>query len=303
MDWHTVFRRPAPAFAVASLLAVALGALVCALNGVPAGLWGRNVVAWSLGALAAAALSRWAGTRTLRALVLLTPLGLAAPMLSQGQEGVHRWLDLGPLHVNIAMLLLPAFVVALAGVAHRVAWWWVPAVLAMGALILQPDASQATALAIALGVAVIGLRRRSAGVRWAVALAALSLAGLSWTRPDPLAPVPEVEGVIGLAAALSPWLAAMTVLSLAAAAAAPALTAQARPAGAARWAGYALGALLLAWIAAPALGAFPVPFAGVGPSPIVGAWLGVGLLAALARTAVTQGPSTAVRDVDPQTAA
>ena len=34
---------------------------------------------------------------------------------------------------------------------------------------------------------------------------------------------------------------------------------------------------------APAVGAFPVPLVGMGPSPILGAWLGVGLLAAAAR--------------------
>ncbi|MET0272209.1 MAG: hypothetical protein ABW360_04405 [Phenylobacterium sp.] len=266
----TPLRRPIPAFAAASLFAVGVGAVVCAQSGVPAGVWGRNLAAWLVGGLAAAALARWAGDRAVRAVVLLTPLGLAAPMLAEGQQGVHRWLDLGPLHMNAAMVLLPAFVVALA--VERAAWWWIPALLSVGVLVLQPDASQATALALC--VAFLGLRTPRVG--WLVAMGALALAALAWTRPDPLAPVAEVEEAIQLAAALSPWLAGLAVLSLVAFAATPALTTRA-------WTGYALSALFLAWSVAPALGAFPVPLVGVGLSPILGAWLGVGLLAGLAR--------------------
>jgi hypothetical protein len=278
----SAFRRPLPAFAATSLLAVAIGAVVCAQSGVPAGLWGRNLGAWLVGGLAAAALSRAAGPRTLVAVLVLAPLGVAASMLGEGQQGVHRWLDLGPLSMNAAMLLLPVFVVALA--AQRAAWAWIAALLILAILVLQPDASQATAFALALCVAALSLRRPSA--RWATALVALSLAALSWTRPDPLAPVPEVEQIIQLAATLSPALAALAILSLAAVAATPVLTTPATV----RQAGGALSALFLAWIVAPALGAFPVPLVGIGVSPILGAWLGVGLLAGLARGGATTSP-------------
>jgi hypothetical protein len=44
-----------------------------------------------------------------------------------------------------------------------------------------------------------------------------------------------------------------------------------------------MSACLLIWIIAPFLGAYPVPFAGLGPSPVIGGWLGIGLLAALWR--------------------
>ena len=48
-------------------------------------------------------------------------------------------------------------------------------------------------------------------------------------------------------------------------------------------AGGALSLCLAAWAVTPLFGAFPVPLVGVGMSPILGAWLGVGLLAATAR--------------------
>ena len=40
-------------------------------------------------------------------------------------------------------------------------------------------------------------------------------------------------------------------------------------------------ALLLGAAAGPALGHFPTPLVGLGLSPILGAWLGVGLLCAV----------------------
>jgi hypothetical protein len=273
-------QRLLPAFAAASLLAVGVGAVVCALSGVPAGLWGRNLVAWVAGGLAAAALARWAGLNTLRAVAVLTPAAVAAALLGEGQLGVHRWLDLGPLSMNIAMLLLPTFVVALAVLAPRAARWWIPALLSLAALVLQPDASQATALATAVCAVAFGARTP---VSWGVALLAVALAALAWTRADPLEPVAEVEGVIGLAASLSPVLAVLCVLALAAVAATPALLTRASPQPAVRTAGRALTALFLAWSVAPALGAFPVPLVGVGLSPILGAWLGLGLLGAANR--------------------
>ena len=62
------------------------------------------------------------------------------------------------------------------------------------------------------------------------------------------------------------------------------------PAGIARRSTAATAALALsAWFVAtavtPLFGAFPVPWLGVGMSPILGAWLGVGLLAARLRPA------------------
>jgi cell division protein FtsW (lipid II flippase) len=274
--------RPLLAFAVASLAAVALGAAVCAMSGAAQVLWMQNLAAWALGFAAAAALARWSGDAVIRLAVLAAPLALAATLFNPGLEGVHRWLAAGPVRLNAAMLLLPSFVVALAALAGRVRWWWIPAFVALGALTLQPDASQATALALALCALAAGLRSERPAWRWILAVAALALAAFSWTRPDPLAPVAEVEGIIQLAASHSPLLGAAGVIVLILVAALPALTTLGRDQGE-TGAGIALTVLLLAWIAAPVVGAFPVPLVGIGVSPILGAWLGMGLLTSLTR--------------------
>lgn len=266
-------------FAAVSLAAVALGAFVCAANGVPAGSWMRNLIAWGVGAALAAGLAFSFRPIFLKAALWLAPLGLAAAFFSPDQQGVHRWIDAGPLHVNVAMLLLPAAIVALAVQARDRAWPWVAVLLCLGLLVAQPDASQATALAAAaILVAVAAVRHPS--MKLSVIAAAVALAAFAWMRPDPLQPVAEVEEIVGLAFQVTPVAGVLAVLLLAAVSLTPALlTFSGTPA--LRLAGGALALCFALWAVMPMLGAFPVPFVGIGMSAIVGGWLGVGLLAGL----------------------
>lgn len=283
-------------FGLISLAAVAIGAFVAASSGVPAGVWGRNIGAWAAGALLAGLLAAFARPSILPVFMWALPVGLAAAFLGPPQDGVHRWIDLGPLRVNAALFLTPAAVVALAGLAPGRRWPWIAALLALVILVIQPDASQATGLAAAaVSVAAVTFRRPL--VRLPIVLAAGILAGVAWSRPDPLQPIAEVEGVINLAFDVSLIAAFAALLLLALMAVAPALLAWAGP-RATRPAGWALSACLLAWILTPALGAFPVPLVGMGLSPIVGAWLGVGLLTALMKQAGLHGISTSPRSPD-----
>jgi hypothetical protein len=142
-------------FALLSLASVAVGCAVAAAHGVSAGSWGRNLAAWGLGAVAA-----WvAAARASRlfGILLIAPVGLAATLLDPGQEGVHRWIDVGPVHVNAAATLLPAAVVALATLGDR-GWAWLAAAAMMCLLVLQPDASQAAALGAGMMVVLASLR-------------------------------------------------------------------------------------------------------------------------------------------------
>lgn len=272
-----------PAFAAASLGAVALGAWVCALSGVPTGLWVRNLAAWLVGGLLAVGVARSAGQRTVRLLPWIAAAALAATFLAPGQEGVHRWIGLGPLYMNVAMLVLPAAVVALAATPQPALWTWVPALLCLVILVVQPDASQATAFGMAVAILAI-LRAKDTTQRGALVLAVLALIAAAWLRPDTLAPVPEVEEIVALAAARSPLLAGLALVLLAAVAIVPALSVR-RAEPDIRIAGLALGVCLALWTLTTFFGAFPVPLVGVGLSPVLGAWLGVGMLAGLARKA------------------
>jgi cell division protein FtsW (lipid II flippase) len=271
-------RRFLVGFALLSLLAVIVGCVVAAAHDVPAGSWARNVVAWGVGAAAA-----WTIAKRLAVLPWLlgaASVALAATLLNAPVEGVHRWIDLGPLHVNAAAALLPAAIVALAVLAER-RWCWLAAGATLGLLVLQPDASQAAAFGAGMLVVLASLRA-SAAVRMAGAAAVTLAIVAAWLRPDPLAPVPEVEGIIGLAWTWSP-LAAIAAVALLAAAALWPLRMAAPGDPRARSAALALTVYCAIAALAPALGAFPVPLVGVGMSSILGFWLGAGALAAAAR--------------------
>lgn len=269
-------------FATLSLAAVALGCFVASASGVPVGVWARNPAAWGVGAVTAASLAKWSSDRTIGGFLLAAPVGLIAALLSAGQHGVHRWVDLGPAHMNVAAVLLPPAVVAGAALAERRGPWpWICAGAALALLIAQPDASQATAYGGALLVIIAfapgnGLLRGGGLALTAAAVVA------TWLRPDPLAPVPEVEGVMELAWRLSPFVAFHAWVALAGAALTPIAIGRS-PDPAMRTAGIALAAYGLLSVLAPRLGAFPVPLVGMGMSPIIGLWLGVGLLAVLLR--------------------
>jgi hypothetical protein len=190
------------------------------------------------------------------------------------------------------MLVLPVLVVTLA-CTHGL-WRWPAALTCLLLLVLQPDASQATALAAA--AALVALRSAKSMLATVVIVAASGvLAAMAWLRPDSLEPVPEVEGIVGLAAQASPLLAGASLALLAAVAMGPGLALR-RGAPDLRLAGAALTVCLGVWTLAPFHGAFPVPFMGVGPSPLLGAWLGVGLLAGLDRNRLRQPHRAEARD-------
>lgn len=240
-------------FGVFSLAAVAAGCVVVGAY--------MNLAAWAVGLVLAVLISR---TRFEGWWPVLALAGLVVTFVFDGMQGVHRWIVLGPVRVNAAELLLPATVVALAFDKR-------PLRLAIAALIplaLQPDASQAIAFAGG-AIAILTMSEE----RFLSAAFVAVLAALSFLKPDPLAPVPEVEGIVGLA---SPALAMLAMFALAGASVAPlAATRSAAASG--------LTAYLVLAALAPMFGAFPVPLVGMGMSAILGTWLGFGALMGVTR--------------------
>lgn len=263
-------------FAAASLGAVVLGSVTLAATGHPSGVWLRNSIAWLVGlALGVGLMFLRSSLSLARVFLAAALLGVAGTFLAPAQEGIHRWIGLGPLHINVAALLLPPAVVALAfcGIASRTGR---ALSLVMAALlILQPDASQATSFL----VSVIVLAAIASPSRWRnlIAVAAALLAAISWIRPDPLKPVAEVEGIFPLAFGVSPLLAAAAGVALAAASLAP-LGFRSAADASHRAAALALTGYFISAALCPAFGAFPVPLVGLGMSFPVGYWLGIALL-------------------------
>lgn len=276
---------PIPPGWLLACVPVLIGTVVMLAGGAPIARWGTHLAALPVGlvvyALAARAPLVAARGRLVLALgaVLSVGLTLAAP----GLDGVQRWLVLGPLRVQPSALVVPALLVLAAGFPH--ATLVLPAALLAVQIVhvLQPDAGQATAVAAA---SVVLLAGPVGGGSRACLVASIAVAVVAWLRPDPLQPAPFVEDVVALAFDLTPWLGCAALVAVVAGVLAPwaerrrADLRVAAPATA-RSAAAALEAYLVTAFLVSLTGRFPVPLLGAAVSPVVGWFLGLGVLRGL----------------------
>ena len=254
--------------------AVALGMAYMAAAGAPSRYLIVNLAALVLGASlwlalgrAAAAGPRQAGAMILAlaaALVLTAFFGLAA-------DGATRWVSVGPLNVQVSLVVLPVMILLYARERDRVGTAGMMA--AALALALQPDRAMAGVLAAGL----IALLLARPG-RLPLVAAGSAVAAFAWTLivPDNLPASPYVDRILFTAFDVHP-LAGVAVVAGAAALAAPALAAL-RGGADDRSALVAFGACWAAVVAAAALGNNPTPLVGYGGSAILGYLLSGALL-------------------------
>lgn len=254
--------------------AVGLGMAYLAAAGAPSRYLIVNLAALILGASMWLALGRAAGIR-LRHTGLLV-LGLAGALLltaffGLAADGASRWVSVGPLNVQVSLVVLPAMLVVYARQSGAIGT--VGTVAAALALAVQPDRAMAGVLAAGL----VGLFWARPG-RLPLLAAAAAIAAFGWTllAPDAVHAVPYVDRILYTAFDVHP-LAGLAVATGAAALAVPALaatraTAEARPAL------IAFGACWLAVVIAAALGNHPTPLVGYGGSAILGYLLSGALL-------------------------
>lgn len=262
---------------VLGTLAVATGATFLWNVGALPGMASRNLVSFLLGLALGWAAHHLAHRRfgaeilfTAASVILLLVLAIGIEL-----DGVKRWLAVGPVHLQPALILSPLL---LALAASREGRHWRVAVLIPLALIaIQPDA--ATSVALALGVAVLmadASRRSARGWsrrRIAIAIMSLSLAilGLIVAGIQTPPPVAFVEGTVEIAALSGPPAVALHVIAVALALAA--LTSRHNPAGTALTAYFAVSFI------AAIFWAFPMPVVGAGPAQLIGFGLAIGWLA------------------------
>src|SRR5688500_11389473 len=152
-------------------------------------------------ALVGARLMRGTNARSLAGpIIVFTLLGIAVPLLAEA-PGPERWASLGPINLYMAPALLPSFLVACSvwiAQGGRSRHFAFTAIVGASVLLAaQPDASQALALLSASAVAVARSPSRSPVSNVALAFAAVAT-GRAFSQPDPLQPLPHVEGVFAL---------------------------------------------------------------------------------------------------------
>lgn len=276
-------RRAGAAPLALGTLAVLAGAAFLWDVGALPGMASRNIASFLLGLLVGWVAHHGAHRRHGAEILF----GMATVMLTAvlfvgiELEGVKRWLPLGPVHVQPALILAPLL---LAIAASREGRHWRALVLLPVALIAaQPDG--ATSVALAAGIAALMAvtsnrssrgwsQRRIATAAGAIILAVLGLIIAGFTTPPPVA---FVEGTVEIA--MLSGAPAMSLHTLTIALMLAALLSRHDPAGASLAAYFGVSGLTAVFMA------FPMPLAGAGPSHVIGFGIAVGWLAVRDRVA------------------
>jgi len=295
---NSLSTRPRLLGLLCGVLAVGVGLAYLEAAGAPSRHLLVNFAALVLGATAWLALGRTAGSRLAGAGVAI--LALSVPLLLTARfglaaDGASRWVAIGPLTVQVSLILLPAMIILYARRPDPIGTAGIAA--AAFALAIQPDRAMAGALAAAL--VAVALESRG---RLPLLASAASVLAFAWTlvAPDTLAATAYVDSVLYTAFAVHP-LAGAAVVAGAAALIVPAVIGLGRGMND-RPALLAFGACWSAVLAAAALGNYPTPLVGYGGSAVLGYLFSVALLPAAAREADARAPAApvaAVRDPDP----
>lgn len=264
-------------------------------DGAAPGRWALHLVvvalAWGLWGIARAARRTGRGTGGVELLVGLALLG--ATLRTEGIEGVRRWLPCGALRLHASALLAPLVLVSLARLARqgRVGLALGAALAVQCVHLLQPDAGQSTAFGLAS--LVLFVRRGGAGL--AVGGGVLGLAIGTWWRADPLPPAPFVEDIVARGFRQGWGVGGLALLSLLLTALSPL-----RPGSRDDDARAALAMYFAASAVVTHFGEFPVPLLGFGPSPVIGAFVALGMLEqAPAEAGSTRPPAPPASDLEP----
>ena len=245
--------------------AVALGAGYLAAAGAPASYLAVNLLALALGLATLVAVRRPApeGLAIDGVSLGLAVLLLATALFGTTVEGATRWTRVGPISVQVSLVVLPLMLVVFA--RRRSAFTTASLCIAAAALAMQPDRAMAGVLAA--GLAALALRVRD---RWTLLalLAALGGFAAALLQPDTLAPTQYVERVLYSAFDVH-LLAGLAVVVGAALLVVPAVVGVVHD-GARREVYWLFGAVWLAAVAAAAVGNYPTPVVGYGGSAVLG---------------------------------
>lgn len=244
------------------LPAILLGVIAMISDGVSAALWGKQIAAFVVFAILGL-LCRTARKVSSTVWSVLLLAALAATLFFPKVEGAKRWLDLGLININAAMLVVPALIVLSNSMKHP--HWAL--VLAAAVLCLQPDLSQLAVLS--LGALPILWQQRKR-VYWTVSSVVILviLAVRCLAVPVHIEPVSYCEGVLDLLGNVSPL---MQIAGAAALVLIPGYFLY-RFMKNRSTAMLGLAICYAVTILFSLTGEYPVPFMGYGLSPIAGYW-------------------------------
>ena len=257
------------------LPAMLLGTVGMICNDVPKVIWVQNIIAMVLcGTIAFFFVSKSVKKNDMVIAVVSLVL-LFLTLFASGMEGVHRWIRLVIINVNVAMVVLPILLVAIYGLLEKEKVVYALAIIISGAVILflQPDASQLAGFAIPV-IVFLFYKKINDLAKYAVSALLIGLTVFSWVFLDKLDPVSYVEGILGLLNNISPIWFVLGIISLVLIPLFYILFSPVKDRILFIGVGLYYGIIIVSTV----FGNFPVPIMGYGISPILGYWLVVPFL-------------------------
>lgn len=249
-----------------ALAATCLGIAYLTAAGAPASRSVVNGVAFVLGVVALVGVGRampQIGRYSGPVLLVMGLSLLVTALLGAAADGASRWIMIGPLSVQVSLVLLPVMAVTFARYPSLPGC--IGIAVAAVALAFQPDRAMAGVLAFSMAVLTMA---RPSSLSASALMVAFTAFLVSLLQPDTLPAVPYVDQILFTAfdvhvvAGVAVWLGALLLLV-------PPIVG---------WRSNAhlghpylvFGAVWLGCIAAAALGNYPTPVVGYGGSAILG---------------------------------
>lgn len=253
---------------------IAIGVLAMYQNHVPVAIWGQNIGCLILMSVISLFMITHkfnnTGNRYNQLLLPAAIIALILTFANQGMDGVHRWISIGAVKLNVAMIVLPVILLELYKVLkiRGLTYAGVSALIILLVLFFQPDASQLTGFAIPTMI-MLSLNTRSKKIRFLITGVSVLFIVLSWIRLDHLPPVDYVERILMMVADMGGIWFVSGIISLAILPAPFLLFPPKHAVSVSRYIGCYYIVILLSTL----FGNFPVPLMGYGISPIVGYYL------------------------------
>ncbi len=192
---------------------------------------------------------------------------LILTFISSNIEGVHRWISIGGINLNVSIIVIPMTIIILEEVL-QIKGIIIYSIITIGIAILivmQPDASQLTGFAIPMIIIMLCRCSKSIGRNIIIGVLFILII-LSWIFLDSLPPVDYVEKILGLVTTMGYGWLVLGIISLLLLTIPFILF----PPKNYRLQSLCVGLYYIIILLSTIFGNFPVPLMGYGASPIIG---------------------------------
>ena len=250
---------------------VVIGVLAMYNSDVPTFFWAQNIACFLLlGVISLVVIHRKSHRENQKVyywLTMITVVLIILTLINKGMDGVHRWISIGGLRFNVAMIVLPGLILLLWKLFQSVPEWivMITTLVILVVLAIQPDASQLTAFAVPMMIMLYS-KMDNKLLRLVIVGVSSVFIVYSWMNLDSLEPVNYVEGIVGLLKNMGMCWIVLGVISLIILPLPFLLSAPKRD----ELASVCVGMYFIITLVSTCFGNFPVPLMGYGISPIIG---------------------------------